>query len=326
MSEPKTHIPFSTTLCKNKKQVYDLEANCGFFSQFFVFLSKYLTAKKEERIFYFNDVNWRYRNNLGMNDYFTIDNNKLEQELDRNNHMEFVTDELTNEFSLIDYREAIKDVYILKPKLITQYKTMTNIINLPEKYNSIYVRWGDKMISEAKYVDVSMYINKLISLNVDNMNLFINSDDYNAIYFFQEFINNHKLPFILYFIASPSEAGGTIVSEDWRGNFTHVKKSIEQFDYHERKHHTEKLLIAIEIMSKSQNIILDYQSNVSRFIKLYCDPTICTVHNVFGQEPDETIPALHPARGFRISYGIDILGNYVNIPKEYVSPKNPNTT
>jgi len=211
LPEEKTNISFSIINYKNKKQVYDLEANCGFFSQFFVFLSKYLVAKKEERIFYFNDEKWRYRSNLGMHDYFIINNHKLEQELDRNNHIELVTDELTNEFSLIEYREAINDVYVLKPELMTQYKMMANIINLPEKYNSIYVRWGDKLISESKYIDVSMYINKLLYLNPDNMNLFINSDDYNAIYYFQEFIDKHNLPFILYFIATPNEAGGILL-------------------------------------------------------------------------------------------------------------------
>ena len=62
-----------------------------------------------------------------------------------------------------------------------------------------------------------------------------------------------------------------------------------------KKLHVIKMLTAIEIMKKSDNVVLSYDSNTSRFMKLYFD---CPVFSVNGKTEINLNSDKHPAYGF----------------------------
>jgi hypothetical protein len=138
------------------------------------------------------------------------------------------------------------------------------------------------LLYESKYIDPVVYIDFLIN-KIDNecKNLFIHSDDNLEVLKFKKIIEDKKLDYNIYYITDNNDNGGATVMRHLKTNNT--IKSVDEMNNDEIKLHTEKMLCAIEIIKNSKNVILDYQSNVSRFIKLYKKNN---VYNVLNNEPN----------------------------------------
>ena len=262
---------------------YDLENENGFFCNLFLLFSTYIYCRKNNKKLLIKDDKWKFKHTNGLTDYFIpnvyydicnepISSNILfyHAPISGIGHKEII-----HTHTLNDYRHYIKEFYILNNDIYTQLEKYKNKINLPKEYNSIFVRWGDKLISESKYYKYNYYIDYLLNIKTNCNNLFIHSDDNNEIKKFIKYINDNKLNFNIYYITEEIDNGGAIVRSSLKRN-SHIK-CIDEMNNIELKNHTEKMLCAIEIMKNSKNVILDYQSNVSRFIKLYFD---CNVHTI----------------------------------------------
>ena len=99
------------------------------------------------------------------------------------------------------------------------------------------------------------------TVNIQNSAVWVN----NEIKKFINYIHDKELNFNIYYITDEIDNGGAIVRSTLKRNSS--KKCIDEFNNVELKNHTEKMISAIEIMKNSKNVILDYQSNVSRFKK-----------------------------------------------------------
>jgi hypothetical protein len=301
--------------------IYDFKCIwAGFYSQLFFFLQSYILCKINNEILLYDDSQWKFKHTFGLADYFVLDESKIKflQITDENRGSNVINfhnpDKMGVIFPLQEYRTAIKELYVINDDI--REKTNQLRSRFPEKYNAIFIRWGDKKIeikASGRNVEIELYVDALQRICGNNRHLFVHSDDHNAVLSVLECMKHRGMHgFNVFYITGEDECGGTLACEIYRQSYPDkTKKSIEQMSIHEMREHTEKMLVAIEIMGQAENVILDYQSNVARFLKLYYDESHCKVHSVFNDAPDENILCIPPAFGFEID-------GYVNVPP---SPK-----
>ena len=297
--------------------VYDFKCIwAGFYSQYFFFLQSYILCKINNEILLYDDSQWKFKHTLGLADYFALDESKIKflqisEENCRNKVISFHNPEKMGViFPLHEYRTAIKELYILNDDI--KYKTSQLRERFPEKYNAIFIRWGDKKIEikvSGRDIEIELYVDTLQRICGDNRHLFIHSDDHDAVQCVLECMQRRNMrDFNVVYITGEAESGGTLACEIYRHSYPNKsKKSIEQMTTLELREHTEKMLVAIEVMGQAENVVLDYQSNVARFLKLYYDESQCKVHSVFNDAPQENILCIPPAFGFEID-------GYMNVP------------
>ena len=129
----------------------------GFFSQFFFTMNHYLTAKITGSQFKLNTSTWLFSYENGWTDYFeTFDLN------DMNNDSRIITADHSFEFTkfpLESYRYAIKEVYKYNGRTMAQISVKKKELGLAEKqYDSIFIRRGDKLSWESKYIPTEYYL------------------------------------------------------------------------------------------------------------------------------------------------------------------------
>lgn len=89
---------------------------------------------------------------------------------------------------------------------------------------------------------------------------------------------------------------GAVVMKRLRiGNCKNIK-SVQEMNNTEKKDHTILMLNAIEIMRKYENVVLSFDSNVSRFMKIYFDCNVYSINN--SNDLDYEIPRINPAFSF----------------------------
>ena len=297
--------------------IYDFKCIwAGFYSQYFFFLQSYILCKINNEILLYDDTQWKFKHTLGLADYFVLDESKIKflQITEENCNNKVVSFHNPNKmgviFPLHEYRSAIKELYLLNDDI----KDKTNQLRarFPEKFNAIFIRWGDKKIEikvSGRDVEIELYVDTLQRVCGDNRNLFIHSDDHDAVLCVLECMQRRNMQsFNVIYITGEAECGGTLACEIYRHSYPNKsKKSIEQMTTLELREHTEKMLVAIEVMGQAENVVLDYQSNVARFLKLYYDESHCKVHSVFNDAPQENVLCTPPAFGFEIN-------GYMNVP------------
>ncbi len=276
----------------------------GFFSLFNFFFPVYIYCRKNNLPIYIIDDNWMFKNKNGIDDYFIVNKNIIKEKESKDKKFEnklelghgFLHKNIVNkkifEFTVSEYIFYIREFYILNDVVKNKLNTYIKNIKLPNKYVSIFVRWGDKITSgESKYINPEKYINFLVEKSKNN-NIFIHSDDHNEILKYKELLKNKK--YNIYFITSDEDKGGAVVGSQYKKDFLKDKLAVDSMNNLQKKDHTEKMLCAIEIMKKSELVVLDFQSNVSRFLKLYCE---CPVYDIFGKDLRMN-DIIHPVYGF----------------------------
>jgi len=272
--------------------------------------SNYLFSKKYNLEFYIDDSSWLFTHKLGWRDYFT--SLKLISEcpsISHPIHKEFdVENNCLHQFTLNDYINIFKEIYILNDDIEKLYKIQRNL--LPNMYYSIMIRRGDKMYGESKYIETSEYVKKLS--NIDHLDIFIQTDDYTSYEEVYQYITNNNIKSNIITTCPSNKRGvfgftyqpsiGSPISElnnKYLLNLIGIsQKTITEYSSEEMKEHVEEMLIGLKICMESQYLVTDFQSNVTRFL-------LCTHSNPINvlsvgdiECPLFDIPLKCPAKGF----------------------------
>jgi hypothetical protein len=260
------------------KIVFDFENENGFFSVFFFFLQTYIYCKTNNIVLYIKDNNWKFKHTKGLDDYLILNNyiskypiTTNDNDNDNNNiictHMKSVN----INYNLNTYRKYSKELFNID-------KTILNEYNLPDEYNTIFIRGGDKLLYEAQKIHVKHYINKLYEIDRNTKNLFIHSDDNLIVQEVEDYIKENNIAVNSFKITDNTSNGGAVIINRLKYGTCSNIKSVDDMSSYEKKTHTTLFLNAIEIMRKSKNIICSFDTNVSRFMKLNFDNNVYSVN------------------------------------------------
>ena len=269
----------------NTPIISKMSESAGFFSMLFFTLNHYIYCKSNGINFKIDTSNWLYTYKDGWTDYFLpVELFYYESTIPTK---EYSHNEVLDNYSIRDYKEAINDVYRYNSRTIQQIQVIKEKLELPNKYDAIYIRRGDKLADESKLILGSKYIDILLTVSPQCSDLFVQTDDYNCIEELQTYIDNNDLSIRIYTLCKPSEFG-VIVNDNRKEELQRATKnnetnktyisniiqnlnsttSVDKMNNEEKYDHFITIITGIEILKRSQYCILDYQSNVSRFIKL----------------------------------------------------------
>jgi hypothetical protein len=222
-------------------------SRAGFFCMFFIMCNAYIASKKMGSKFYINDSKWSYKFDIGWHDYFTTLNvapfipklvNALQIECD---HERFYKPD----FPLQEYVNCIHELFVLKPHLTSRVNALVQ--KLPSDFIAIFVRRGDKLIEETKYIPFSDIL-KHIPYS-ESSTFFIQTDDYGVIEEAKTLLHDIKI--------------FSTVSQTKRGSFHNIQRPLQKI-----REETEEMLVGLSVCLRSSSCWTDDTSNVGRFLKL----------------------------------------------------------
>jgi len=269
----------------------ELNVRGGFFSQIFFVMNHYLYAKKRGLSFTIESNEWLFKSSKGWEDYFkNIDIDKdCSKLILQINHSYFL-----GFYSFHEYKNIIKEVYKYNDttnQKILETKQNLNLLNGAE-YDSIFIRRGDKLISESKYIDTSKYIDLLIIKNPKCHTIFLQTDDYNCYLDLQNYILTKNLSINLITLCHENTKGGIFVYEklitelvekktcEITDNLEYIlsnvdnirhSKPVDKMNAEEIYVHTMDMIIGVDIVLHSNICVCEYSSNAALFIKLAHD-------------------------------------------------------
>jgi hypothetical protein len=284
----------------------ELNNSAGFFSMFFFTLNHYLYCKKNNISFKLKSDDWLFKKELGWEDYF------LPIELTNNNsnthHFKIVSHpEVLQDFAIEEYRDIIPEIYIYNENTkreIQKAREKLQLVNKP--YDSIFIRRGDKLANESKFYDTDEYIRLLLKKNPYCKTIFLQTDDYNTYLDLQKYNHDNHLGLEIVTLCDENMRG-VVVNSDYKNilknaqdtneneknrNYLnkineHLEKTkpVNEMNPDEKYEHTLTMIIGIELLVNSTICICDYQSNVSRFVKLL-HKTPNNVYDIMNSEKD----------------------------------------
>lgn len=269
-----------------------LNNNGGFYSQFFFMLNHFIYAIKNELPYIVESSSWLLSYNLGWNDYF-----EHIQVNGKKNCSNIIGSHgrILGDFTLLEYKHAIKILYryneTINNKIFATKKSLDLINN---NYDSIFIRRGDKLCGESKYIKGEEFVKKLLYINPDCKIIFLQTDDYNCYIEIDEYLKSINSNIQLLTICPEKMKGGVIVNHINISGLHDLKNGMEcmKEHFHNREYvsnvldditknipvtlmtkqqkydHTEQMIIGIDIILNSDRCICEFSSNVSRFIKL----------------------------------------------------------
>jgi hypothetical protein len=256
----------------------------GFYSSFFFIINHYIYCQKNNITFKLDDTDWLYKCLHGWEDYF-INIHKKRNDL---SNIQYVTHgHQFQKYPLYEYKNVISEIYIYNEYIKMHIDSTINFLELNnKKYDSIYIRRGDKLVNESVFIPTYKYIELLLQKNPLCTDLFVQTDDYNSVIDIQNYIDEKELIITLYTICKPETKGffcerynieniknDLIISKN-KEYVSKIKKDVinsialSEMTPTEINEHTTNLLIGVDILLHSNICVCDYQSNVSRFIKL----------------------------------------------------------
>lgn len=255
----------------------------GFFTMFFFTLNHALYAKSNYLNYRINTERWMFRFKDGWTDYFEP------YEINDKTQIFHITKQYPNiltEYSIADYKNIIPSIYRYNQKTKDYIKDVKSKLNLIDgSYDSIFIRRGDKIISgESEYNSAEKYIDSLVSNNPAAKVIYVQTDDYGVIEEMRTHVNKKQMTMEIKTLCQEWQRG-TVVFSNYKDidfyvgkDSEYVKKnkdallankSVEEMSPSEVYDHTIIMLAGIDLVCKSNICILDYESNVGRFIKLF---------------------------------------------------------
>jgi hypothetical protein len=257
----------------------------GFFSIFFFCLNHYIYCKKNNKNFKMKTDKWLFAHKNGWTDYF--------EPVELNDGNENPTIIMTSAFENIDnysideYRKHIPEIYIYNNSTKTAISNaMTRFSLTPGNYDSIFIRRGDKMGSESVYIPDDKYVDLLLKKSPDCKKIYLQTDDYNSFNSIKKYIKEKDLKIEIFTLCHEDNMG-TVVHNNQKEVLNNAKnsglnseylnsaiqnlnnsKTVQEMNADEKYKHTMDMIIGIDIVLNSNICVTDYQSNVSRFIKL----------------------------------------------------------
>jgi hypothetical protein len=260
-----------------------LDKSAGFFSMFFFTVNHYLLAKKHNVKFVLHSDHWLFKSQKGWEDYFlNIDTNAP---INHPNVAYLKHYQPVDKFTIHEYKKILPEMYKYNKLTKTKIDEMKMKLNLRENYDSIFIRRGDKLAWESMYIETKNFIEILLARNPNCHTIFLQTDDYNCYIDLQNYISENNLNIRAVTLCDESIRGGMII---FKANVDNCLKKAEiNQDYisenmvnyqnckpvncmnsEEIYKHTMDMIIGIDIVLNSNSCVCDYQSNVSRFIKL----------------------------------------------------------
>lgn len=265
--------------------ISNLGNNAGFYSMFFFTVNHYIYCKKQKKNFVIQSDDWLFKSNRGWEDYFQ----KTElKNLDRVNMKTLGHSNVIEDYPIIEYQKAIPELYVYNEKTKEEIKSTKNKFGLIDgEYDSIFIRRGDKLGEESNFITEEKYIDLLLKKKSNCKTIFLQTDDYNCYKKIEEIIKNRQLNIKLHTLCNDDSYGVVvhnrqkgILNESANNNETNKAylstiidklnntKPVEEMNGEEKYRHSMDMIVGIDIVLSSHTCITDYQSNVSRFIKL----------------------------------------------------------
>lgn len=267
-----------------------LDKSAGFYSVLFFTINHYIHCKKNNKTFKLDDSNWLFKSVNGWTDYFkTIDfegGNDTHEEPQVLKH-----NQLAGNFLMWDYQDIIRNhLYLYNDEVAREIREKKTELGLVHgEYDAIFIRRGDKLCCESKFIDTNQYVELLLRKNPNCCTIFVQTDDYNVFLDVEKYVKTHNLNIRVVTMCDPNTRGMVIFDKVLsvelnnvviRGNqmnqqyfetiYDDLKKftPVEKMNSEQIYRHTVDMLIGVDIVLHSKYCILDNQSNVSRFISV----------------------------------------------------------
>jgi preprotein translocase subunit SecG len=276
---------------KNFKVISNLENKAGFFSTLFFTINHYIYSKKYKLPFEIYTNNWTYKYKDGWSDYFK--NLIVNENYNYKNQKIFEHNDILDENTTLDeYKNAIKNIYVYNEKTLNYIKNIKKKLKLVNNnYDSIYIRRGDKLFDESIIIPAYKYLDVLLLKNKNCKIIYLQTDDYSSYLELKDYIKKKKLNIKVITLCNPNSRGcinneyyknillntnaehikDNTNAEHIKNNISYIKKqkTLKEMNNNEIYDHTINLICGIDIIVNSNICVLDFQSNVSRFIKLF---------------------------------------------------------
>lgn len=275
---------YENMIDQNKQYIFNLDKSWGFYSVFFFLLNNYMYCKKNNYNFKIKSDEWLFNSKNGWSDYFEpielIYSNDILQE--KHSYHNTILDN----YSLKEYQNFIPELY--KYNEITKNeinKTNTKFNLVKGQYDSIFIRRGDKLAHESFIIPEETYMNILLQKNSNCKIIYLQTDDYNCYKNIKKYIEDYNLKIIIYTLCT-EDSVGVILKNDTKVGLNNSSrtensdylsqnldklnktKTVEDMNSDEIYKHTIDMIVGVDIVINSNICITDFQSNVSRFIKL----------------------------------------------------------
>jgi len=256
-------------------------------------VGNYLLATKNNLDFIYRDTEWLFKHTKGHEDYFnSVEIFKQAKQIKqpvyyiKTSDLELSTQKCTVE----EYQKAFSFVTSLNESMEVKKQNLMTQFGLVEgEYDAMMIRRGEKIFNESYYIFTNDYLEKLIEKGTRT--IFVQTDDYNAFLEVSELVKSH--PEIKVVTTCPSSQKGIVNFKQAREGLDNlfynkvnpfvqqednkayceksvkeIKKSIEEYTPEEKKQHAEEVILGLEICSRSRFLVMDLQSNVSRYLFL----------------------------------------------------------
>lgn len=290
----------------------------GFFSMFFFFVNHYIHAKKNNWDFQLNCDEWLFKAFNGWEDYF--ENIEIVRNLE--NEPRKITAELNKtfiEYSIEEYKNVLPEIYRYNDRIKSLIEKRKKNLKLKKyNYSAIFIRRGDKLLSESTYIHGEVYLKKLLELNPSCKTVYLQTDDYTCFNEINDYIKKEKLNIKLLTMCEENCKGiiafsyhkNSIINEENYSidkNVEYLKnnkesfadsKPVDQMNNEEIYLHTIKMIIGIELVLQSNLVVTDYSSNVARFIKLMHADADCVYDVITDTNELDYEKVICPSWGF----------------------------
>jgi len=260
----------------------------GFFSLLGFKLNHYIYAKKHELDFTMSIDNWSYTISQGWTDYFKPIEIKYSKNTGKQHYKIKDCHVILEDYPLEEYKKAIPEIYRYNDNTLDIINKKIIELGLDTKeYSGIYIRRGDKLVDETNYTEANIFVDKLFEKKPDCKTIFIQTDDYNSVLDIKKYVYNKLNKYDIEILTlCPSTSFGSIANNDYYNKMinqsivdeenkkyinkinNNLSKPISELNMAERYLHTIELLTSIDILLHAQIVICDFDSNISRFIKL----------------------------------------------------------
>jgi hypothetical protein len=259
-----------------------IDSSAGFFSQFFFTLNHYIFCKKNKILFLIESTTWLFTYLKGWEDYFIPPENIENGESSINKIVGFF--DILEEYPIYDYKNNIMDLYTYNSDTKNKIEKTKSELGLDAReYGSIFIRRGDKLFGESKLLHSSMYIDMLLLKYPECKIVYLQTDDYTCFEELYDYIQNKNLNIKLLTLCEKNSRGA-LISRKSTSIKTNIKKNnsyihkikdslqntteVINMNPEQKYNHTMDMIIGVDIVLNSKICVCDYQSNVSRFIKL----------------------------------------------------------
>jgi hypothetical protein len=276
---------FSGDNKKNDSIVFNFSDSVGFYSNLFFLINNYIYCKKNNLNFKINDSKWLFKKDKGWEDYFlniNLNNDKPNNNIQIKTHLN-----ISEEYPIYEYKNILSDFYKYNENTIMEINNTKTKLELKNgEYDSIFIRRGDKLSAESKYIDTKEYFDYLLKINPNCKKIFLQTDDYNCFLDLKKLVENKN---INVYTLCEENSFGTIVNTSEKNKFMNSSndsknknyeymskinnkisntKTVSEMNSDERYKHTITMIVGVDLLINSNICVLDYQSNVSRFVKL----------------------------------------------------------